>query len=96
MDKEPETKTNPLVKQAVVNLNTIIMLFVLGAIAWAGNEVVQTGKSVTAMVAINNERLDASKRLEKKVDDLAGEVNRQRDSLFELRIKLANVTKPPQ
>jgi len=86
------TSTTSEVKRMVINMNSILMCIALGGLAWMGNETVQNGKLLASIVAVNPERVATVNRLEKKVDDLSVVVTKSQESIYELRIKLADVS----
>ncbi len=86
------SETNDTRKQSHVNLNTIIMGIVLAVVGWIGHETMQNGKTLAGMEAVSVERVLSNARVEKKVDTLSEDVGKQRDAIYEMRIKLEKLT----
>ncbi len=70
------------------NLNSILATIALAAMMWIGNATVDNGKKLSSMESVSIERAIGNVRVEKKLDDLAIEVSRQRDSILKVEMQM--------
>lgn len=71
-----------------LNFNTVLLTLALGAICYVGKTAMETSNSVARIDATLSSRLASGERMERKLDDISSQVNRQENSITELRSDL--------